>query len=480
MSLVKRIFAALVLPLLIAAALYSQEEGRYPLGAILDEEAYNALPRKATLATRAYEDLPETFSLKQYAPQPGDQADYGTCVAWASAYGARTISESVALNRMNIVETTRNAFSPVYVYRRIRPDDPGCLQGAQISWALDLMRESGAVKMLDAERSTDFHLVQVSSYNGSRKYPIADYVTLFSREEQGKPGLVTRLVKKSLVEGKPVIIGMNTPDSFWEARGIWRPRENPGVYYGGHAMCVVGYDDKKDGGAFEVLNSWGRKWGNAGFIWIPYQVFIDFVMESYELVENLAAYTDTVEFAGFATLEILDGSRRVTAPLAAASPGFYQSAEVLGKGTQFSFTVGSSKSAYVYAFAASRSTDGDTDADAGDFYSPVLLFPQGGLSPLLNYSDSVITLPGNNKTLMLDSEAGVEYLVVLYAKQTLNIRAIMRGFENAQGGIEERLAQAVGKNLLTGVSYSEKDAAFSAETDNRRAITALVLAIDHR
>ncbi|MDR0730825.1 MAG: C1 family peptidase [Treponema sp.] len=476
MSVVKRIFTVLILLLLIAAALYSQEESR-PLGAILDGEAYKTLPRKAPLATRSYENLPETFSLKQYAPQPGNQADYGTCVAWASAYGARTISESVALNRMNRLETTLNAFSPVYVYRRIRPDDPECLLGARISWALDLMKDSGAVKMLDFERAMDFHLVQVSSYNGSRKYPIADYVTLFSREEQGKPGLVTRLVKKSLVEGKPVIIGMNTPDSFLEAEGIWRPPENPGVYYGGHAMCVVGYDDKKEGGAFEVLNSWGRKWGNGGFIWIPYQVFVDFVMESYEMVENLAAYTDTVEFAGFASLEIVEGSRRVRAPLAPISSGFYQNAEILGKGTQLSFTVGSSKSAYVYAFAASRSED--TDTDSGDFYSPVLLFPQAGLSPLLNYSDSVINLPGGGKTLTLDSEAGTEYLVVLYAKQTLDIRAIMRRFENAEGGIGERLARAVGKNLLEGADYSEKDAAFSAETGNRRAVAALVLAIDH-
>ncbi|MDR2375095.1 MAG: C1 family peptidase [Treponema sp.] len=480
MSVLKRIVTALILPLLFAAALYSQEEGRYPRGAILDEEAYSALPRKAPLTAWAYENLPEMFSLKQYAPQPGDQADYRTCVAWASAYGARTISESVALNRMNRVETTQNAFSPVYVYRRIQPDDPECVRGAQIYWALDLMKASGAVKMLDLERATDFHLVQLSSYNGSRKYPIADYVTLFSREERGKPALVTRLVKKSLVEGKPVIIGMNTPESFLEAKGVWRPLESPGIYYGGHAMCVVGYDDKKDGGAFEVLNSWGRKWGNGGFIWIPYKVFVDFVMESYEMVENLAAYTNTVEFAGFASLEITEGSRRNTAPLTARSPGVYQSAEVLGKGTQFSFTIGSSKSAYVYAFTASQSAETDTGMEAGDFFSPVLLFPQAGLSPLLNYSDSVINLPGGDKTLMLDSEAGTEYLIVLYAKQTLDIRTIMRRFENAEGGVSQRLEGAVGKNLLTGLDYSEKNAVFSAETDNRRAVAALVLAIDHR
>ena len=142
---------ALLLFFFGAGALCSQQ--RYPLGAIFDEAAYSRLPRKAPLASRAYEGLPKLYSLKQYAPLPGDQIDYGTCVAWASAYAARTISESVALDRKDQTNTTQNAFSPVYVYRSIRPDDPECREGAQIFWALDLMKDSGAVKMIDIERT---------------------------------------------------------------------------------------------------------------------------------------------------------------------------------------------------------------------------------------------------------------------------------------------------------------------------------------
>ena len=35
-------------------------------------------------------------------------------------------------------------------------------------------------------------------------------------------------------------------------------------------MTIVGYDDNKHGGAVEVMNSWGRAWGNDGFVWITY------------------------------------------------------------------------------------------------------------------------------------------------------------------------------------------------------------------
>jgi C1A family cysteine protease len=470
------------LALLLASffSLHAQSGRRFPLGAILDEEAYNRLPRKAALATRAYEGLPRAFSLKPYAPLPGDQTDYGTCVAWAAAYAARTISESVALSRQNQTETTRNAFSPVYVYRTIRPDDPECQQGAQIFWALDLMRDSGAAKMLDIERSLDFPRVDLSLYRKSRKFPIADYVTLFSREDQNKPGLIPRIVKKSLVEGKPIIIGMNTPDSFMEAKTVWQPRESPGRYYGGHAMCVVGYDDEKNGGSFEIINSWGAEWGNGGFIWIPYRVFVDFVFEGYEMIENLATYSDEVRFAGFARVETLKGAEAQAASLVFSPPGLYRTAESLGEGTEFRFVAGSGEGAYVYAFAATE-TPGDS-AGEGRFYSPAQLFPQPGVSPLLAGAGSAVVLPGEDKTLVLDDVPGMEYLVVLYAKQALDLRSIMRRFEASPGSVNDRLAAAVGTDLLGAgaVQYSENEAAFTVETNNRRAVAALVVAIDHR
>jgi hypothetical protein len=479
MSIKKTFGFRLVLFLFAAAAAFGQSEPRYLKGAIFDQEAYSKLPRKPVLATRAYEGLPRSFSLKQYAPLPGDQTNDGTCVAWASAYAARTISESVALNRRNQTETTQNVFSPVYVYRNIRPDDPECQRGAQIYSALDLMRDSGAVRMLEIERSMEFPRVDLSYYRESRKYPIGGYVTLFSREDTQKPALVTRIVKKSLAEGKPVVIGMNTPDSFIEAKNIWEPTENPGSFYGGHALCVVGYDDDK--GAFEIINSWGRKWGNGGFIWIPYKAFVDFVMESYEMIENLAIYSDTVKHEGFTRIEILGPDGPVPAELVFSPEGYYKTAQAFTEGTQFRFVVGAGESAYVYSFAVSK------PAQDNNFYSPVLLFPQTGISPLLNYRDSAVSLPAEDKTLALDAQAGMEYLVTLYSKQPLDIQSVMRNFVSTKGGarssaqssVGERLAAAVGGNLLLPIS-SDKEAAFTVETDDARSVAALVVAIEHR
>ena len=38
-------------------------------------------------------------------------------------------------------------------------------------------------------------------------------------------------------------------------------------------MCVIGYDDYFEGGAFQVMNSWGKEWGEDGLFWMRYNDF---------------------------------------------------------------------------------------------------------------------------------------------------------------------------------------------------------------
>lgn len=68
--------------------------------------------------------------------------------------------------------------------------------------------------------------------------------------------------------GYPVVLGVRTfaaLDAVGPDGAIPMP-EGPAV--GGHAMCVVGYDDARR--ALRVQNSWGTSWGAAGRAWLPY------------------------------------------------------------------------------------------------------------------------------------------------------------------------------------------------------------------
>jgi len=466
-----RRFAGFIFALILASSISAFAQAR---GAILDEN-YNSLPRRADLYSVSYEGLPGSFSLKQFSPFPGDQSDYGTCVAWAASYAARTIMESIALNRLNQTETTQNAFSPVYVYRNIRPDDPECLYGTQIYTALDFMRDTGTTRMLDVEREVSFPRVDLAYYRTIRKYPISGYVTLFSRDERQKLTLITRIIKKSLTEGKPVIIAMNTPDSFDNARDVWKPAENPDNFYYAHALCVVGYDDNRYGGAFEVQNSWGRKWGNGGYIWIPYQTFVDFVYEGYEITDNISYVDGSLALDGFIKMEIFDQQQQQTrtAVFNLTENNYYKSEEIFTGAAQVSFILGARESAFVYSFRAVQ------PLNSGDFYTPVLLFPQNGVSPLLNYSENLIALPGENRSISLDT-AGTEYIITLYSKEALDILRIMRVFSSANGSINKRLAAAIGDGYTTALFYSESEAAFTASPEDPRAVAALVIAVERR
>lgn len=79
------------------------------------------------------------------------------------------------------------------------------------------------------------------------------------------------------------------------------------------------------------------------------------------------------------------------------------------------------------------------------------------------------------------SISGLEHLIVLYAKRSLDIQTVMRRFEDSRGTPGNRLAKAVGRDLLAGgLNYDEEDARFAGEGGDSNAVAALILAIDHR
>ena len=312
----------------------------------------------------------------------------------------------------------------------------------------------------------------LSAFTNSRRYPIADYVRLFSNYWGGPGTIADRVVpvKKSLSEGKPVIIAMIVPPSFFysDDKIIWEPTESPSTSYEGHAMCVVGYDDNMYGGAFEIQNSWGTSWGNDGYIWVRYSDFASFVYEAYEIIEHLSLYREATRYAASIQIEVYNN--RAGMPVTYDSQGFYKTNSSYPSGTEFRFLMTNRHPAYVYAFAGDSSTTNTTR-----------IFPLRGVSPVLDYTDSTVAWPGEYDWIRLDDTTGTDYLVVLYSKQALDIEAIERRFAAERGTFPERVARAVGTNFIpySGVQYNSSSIEFSAVSTNPRAVFGLLLAIEH-
>jgi hypothetical protein len=430
-----------LLPLFVCLLALPAAAQQYSRGAELDPEIYNRLPQKAVQLSRGYTGLPASVSLKNYAPFPGDHGSYSSCTAWAAAFAARTISESIAINRYDRAQTTDSVFSPVFVYKSIS-GDPLCQAGTVISHALDLMRNEGVPRMAEFERKTDFIRVSPAMYRDSRKYTIGGYSTLFrfSRTvSAGHDGVAA--VKKSLSEGKPVIIGMNTPDSFMKLKGgtLWKPVENPLV-----------------------------NWGGRGCGWVTYADFGRFVNEAYELIENLAEFKDRVEYSGYVDIELRNSGEGM--PVRFDPVGFYRTIRAYPSGTRFRYIMGNDSPAYVYAFASDSAAGGTTR-----------IFPLDGISPALDYRENAVAFPGEHSWIEMDNVTGVDYLVVLFAKRELDIDALRARFERERGGFPERVARAVGPDYIppANARYDGSRPAFSAVMPNNRAVLGLLLAIEH-
>jgi hypothetical protein len=48
---------------------------------------------------------------------------------------------------------------------------------------------------------------------------------------------------------------------------------------GGHAICIVGHDDKKK--QFKFKNSWGKSWGKKGYGFLPYRYMGKYLMDAW-------------------------------------------------------------------------------------------------------------------------------------------------------------------------------------------------------
>lgn len=195
-----------------------------------------------------------------------------------------TILESISKGRTNKDLTTSNTFSPGFIYKQIKTNiNSYCKFGSSINEALEIMQTKGACKYTDMTEVNCHSYISPTVFTKASSYKITYYAKIFSMFDSKDYKI--KAVKKSLSEKKSVIIGMSVPGSFYQAKGIWKPIESSSGSYGGHAMCVIAYDDNKYGGAFEIMNSWGTNWGNDGFIWICYDDFNNFVKYAYEMIK---------------------------------------------------------------------------------------------------------------------------------------------------------------------------------------------------
>ncbi len=416
-------------------------------GLLFDDEAYEQTPVKAKNV--AFQDVVTEFtsaSLKKFVPVVKDQGGYGTCVGWASAYYGRTILEARLSDNTDVETITNNTFSPVFTYLNANVEnDYNCQGGAFIGKAMEAMVEKGVPYYKDFDVMCETNFPQ-SLLDDARNYRIKDFTRIFGADES--EDIKVDGVKRSLLNGNPVIIGFKVENSFFSAKTVYEP-DNLGTE-GGHAMCVIGYDDDKYGGSFELVNSWGSSWGNDGFMWVRYADFAKYTRYAFEMIPLTAQPKTKISLGGEidfvlrdkSIMDVVKGSGDYTSSVFGAqevviedeeeSIGDYSTEESYGVGTLYRMVAKVDQPSYVYAFGL------DSDSE----FSP--LFPhKDSISPYINSDKSEVFLPyaeaGKRAYAKLSKDVEKEYTIVVFSLDQLDLSAIEKQLAEMEGKLLDKL-----------------------------------------
>ena len=93
-------------------------------------------------------------------------------------------------------------------------------------------------------------------------------------------------IKESIYLNGPLVVGVDVYAKFESAPGGVVPMPTPDEeYLGGHAICLVGYDDGKH--LFKFKNSWGVIWGDGGYGYLHYDYVEPYLSDAWSCKDSL-------------------------------------------------------------------------------------------------------------------------------------------------------------------------------------------------
>jgi C1A family cysteine protease len=201
---------------------------------------------------------PLFYSLRPYFYYIFNQGSLGSCTANASCqyYGFLLKKPFTPFSRLFQYWNTRNLMGKVQVD-----------SGASVKDTVKIMCSVGiCLETHWPYTISKFKLKPpITAYNAIQRLPKgSSYVTVPVTPTQWQ---------SALLSGHPIIFGMHVFQQFesvtTSTRGIISYPTPNERYLGGHCMLCTGYNSTTN--SFEVLNSWGVRWGSGGYCYLPFE-----------------------------------------------------------------------------------------------------------------------------------------------------------------------------------------------------------------
>lgn len=251
------IFMAIVLLLCITpVASFAASETTHKTGLIWSNwDSINAPIYNATVNSSS---LPKSVDLTSKFPVPGNQGNQSSCVAWAVGY---SLVSGQQMTRRNWSRTSSaHLFSPAYIYNQT---NGGIDAGSTIESALTIVTTKGVCSLNYFPYDDSNCTTQPTALQNAA-------ASMYKAVSWGKISGIDQM-KDRLAKGDGVIIGVEVYPDFDRIGSSNQVYDTvSGKSRGGHAICLIGYDDTK--GAFKFINSWGTGWGLNGYGWISYKL----------------------------------------------------------------------------------------------------------------------------------------------------------------------------------------------------------------
>lgn len=226
----------------------------------------------------------QSFSLRSFCPPIKSHGPLKSSTAWSVAYYTMGIYNAIRTKNDSGESLPTNGFSPYYLHKKLTSQNQtiDCSDDdIDLNEALYFTKHYGLIG-LDESSNICISLVKNFDYSNIKKTFLEDYVIInpsFSSIEY-----VSDIIRAILLKNMPVIATIRSDKEFLKLNEpVWIPSENEDNLNIVNTITVIGFNDEKYGGSFEIVFNRGKNWGADGFCYIRYVDFNNVIVDAYEL-----------------------------------------------------------------------------------------------------------------------------------------------------------------------------------------------------